>query len=576
MYRWTAVVTLALVACPQPEDTGEDTHTGDTEDTSVVNPTDHCGEITTSETWAAGVHDVTCDLYVEGATLTLAPGVEVRFAPDLGLYVGYNGGGGQLIAEGTPDDPIRLHGPALSGRGTWTGVIIKPAASESRLAELTIEDAGGMYTDAALFVDDVDVRVNNVTFNHVEDAGFRLIHGARFSDGSAGLVVTDAPIPGWIEAASADSIPLVGLSLADNDDPELFVDGGDIDHDATWSALDVPYFVQGDLYVEGTTTAATLTLGAGTELVMGANNGIYVGYNDGPGGFVTAGTEALPVVLRGTSEQRGLWTGVRYLDSTVDADATLTWTEIADAGGMYSESAVYVEAATLKVDHVTLRGAENAGFQLGVNAKFDAASTELVVTGCEVAGDVRLSGVASIPEAGDYVGNDLDAVTIDGDSTLDKSATWGDLGVPYVLETDIEVGSATGPTPVLTLEAGVELAFGNSLGLYVGNGDPGGLIANGTTIAPVVFTGAAQQAGAWSGIFFKPDVIDASAVLTNVDIGYAGGMYSEANVTIDGSSPTLSHAFIHHSENWGIVVTSGSPVFDQVTYLSNASGDLND
>ncbi len=513
---------------------------------------------------------------MDGATLTIAPGAELRFVANIGLYIGRDGAGGQLLAEGTADHPIRMHGAALSGRGTWTGIIIEAATTESRLAELTIEDAGGMYADAALFVDDVDIRVNNVGIHHVEDAGFKLLHGARFSAGSAGLVVDDAPIPGWIEAANADSIPLSGLSLTGNDDAELYVEGGDVDHDATWTDLGVPYFVQGELRVEGTTSAATLTLGAGTEVVMASNTGIYVGYEGGPGGFITAGTEASPVILRGTSEQRGLWTGVRYYDTTVDAKASLTWTEISDAGGMYSESALFVEEATLKVDHVTLRGAENAGFQLAASAKFDAASTELLVTGCEVSGDVRLFGVASIPEMGDYVGNDLNAVMIDGDSTVDKSATWGDLGVPYELLTDVQVRSATGPAPVLTLEAGVVLAFANNRGLYVGNGDAGGLMANGTALAPVVFTGTAEQTGAWTGILLKPDLIDASTVLTHVDIGYAGGMYSDANVTIDGSSPTISNAFVHHAEGFGIIINSGSPTLQTVTYQGNTSGDLQD
>lgn len=580
MYSRIAVATLAIVACNKPEETGGETDSGETDsgdtDTAVATPTEHCGQITTPETWAPGVHDVTCYVYVEGTTLTLAPGAEVRFAGDTGLYVGYNGGGGQLIAEGTADHPIALHGPLQSGRGTWTGIVIAAATSETRLAELTLRDAGGVYADAAVTVDGGDLRVNHVTIHHVDDAGFHLLNGARFSEGSAGLVVSDAPTPGRINAGSVDSIPLAGLSLADNDDPEVYVDGGDLDHDATWGALGVPYFVQGDVYVDGGVGPATLTLAAGAELVMGSDRGIYVGYKDGAGGLVAAGTQASPVVFRGATAQPGLWSGVFYDDAAVNTKASLSWTEISDAGGAFVEGALFARDMTLRVDHVTIRDSENAGFMLAGTAEFDPASTDLTVTGCEVSGHATPYGAASIPEAGAYVGNDLDAVVIEGDSTLRESATWGDLGVPYQILTDLYVQSTTGVPPVLTVQPGAVLAFGAARGLYVGYGYPGGLLAGGSASAPVVITGIVHQPGSWSGVFLADDVVDASTVLSYVDVGYGGGEFSDANVTVTGSSPTLRNVNLHDSEGWGLTLHSGDPTVEQVTYVNNASGDLHD
>jgi RHS repeat-associated protein len=76
-----------------------------------------------------------------GATLTVAPGLEMRFEPRVGLKVT----GGTLDARGTPTAPIRFL-PAISGaRGSWCGIAIDATAANSgisRLSSVTIDGAG--------------------------------------------------------------------------------------------------------------------------------------------------------------------------------------------------------------------------------------------------------------------------------------------------------------------------------------------------------------------------------------------------------------------------------------------------
>lgn len=72
-----------------------------------------------------------------GATLYLAPGVEIRFAPDTALTIA----GGDLMAYGRADRPIRLV-PASAGdeAGAWRGVVID-GAGRSVLRYVTIQRA---------------------------------------------------------------------------------------------------------------------------------------------------------------------------------------------------------------------------------------------------------------------------------------------------------------------------------------------------------------------------------------------------------------------------------------------------
>ena len=79
---------------------------------SSVHATDWCGNISSNTTWtlSGSPYVVTCNVEVEeGATLTIDPGVVVKFDGNYALQI-Y----GELIAQGTSSDPITFTSNAES------------------------------------------------------------------------------------------------------------------------------------------------------------------------------------------------------------------------------------------------------------------------------------------------------------------------------------------------------------------------------------------------------------------------------------------------------------------------------
>ncbi len=92
-------------------------------------------------------HDVTV---ARGGTLTLEAGLTLRFVDDVGLDVR-----GNLLAEGTADDPIVLESNTGTAAGLWRGVSVygAPAGEQDDvvLTHVTIQHAGGPSNTGDVF-----------------------------------------------------------------------------------------------------------------------------------------------------------------------------------------------------------------------------------------------------------------------------------------------------------------------------------------------------------------------------------------------------------------------------------------
>ena len=102
--------------------------------------TDICGEISADATWTlnGSPYDVTCDAVLQpGATLTIDPGVELRFSAGTGLVIS-----GTLLAGGEPGRPITFtSGLAAPAPGNWDGLRFVSGSSGSHLAWCVVEYA---------------------------------------------------------------------------------------------------------------------------------------------------------------------------------------------------------------------------------------------------------------------------------------------------------------------------------------------------------------------------------------------------------------------------------------------------
>lgn len=206
-------------------------------------------------------------------------------------------------------------------------------------------------------------------------------------------------------------------------------------------------------------------------------------------------------------------------------------------------SGLHPAALPLRADHLKVVGSTSLGVRLFQRAGFAAGSRDLVVSGSGATDPgapypvrMPLITVGTLP-TGTYTGNASDLISInEGNHVVEVDAAFHDRGIPYqiggpaatlgVLTIDGDPALAT-----LTIDAGVEIRFftagSNIGGLFVGtSGSPvatGRLVAQGTAIRPVLFTGAggAAVAGDWEGITFF-GALAAGNLLDHVRIDAAG------------------------------------------------------
>ncbi len=131
------------------------------------------GTITTATTWTIGDSPVTVTdsiTIAEGATLTIDPGVEVRFSSQTALVVA-----GVLIADGSESDPIVL--TSASGNpepGDWAGVTFENLSNAgSVFRHVTVEYAGFGATNSGVYyrTGAFGVPVSHSTIRHTAGNG---------------------------------------------------------------------------------------------------------------------------------------------------------------------------------------------------------------------------------------------------------------------------------------------------------------------------------------------------------------------------------------------------------------------
>ncbi|ELZ29683.1 hypothetical protein C475_02001 [Halosimplex carlsbadense 2-9-1] len=274
--------------------------------------------------------------------------------------------------------------------------------------------------------------------------------------------------------------------------------------------------------------AGTLRLRPGVVVEFASGAGLAFGEgssgSDAPR-LVTEGTANDPVVLRGQTDQRGFWRGIRLDDgATADSgtdDHSLAgvvlehagsggWTgdPSSNAGLFVGNAGVTVTDATFRKNANTSLLARNSDATLSV----DGTAFESSTTGPRVHPD----HVGAFASDTVVTGNDSDVVRLEaGSSTpaISTDQTCADIGTPYHVTRTPHV------TGALTVEDGAEFEFESGAGLAVHGGQ---LTVAGTEGDLVEFRGVASGAGSWRGIHVA-DGGGSTSVLEHAHVTDAGG-----------------------------------------------------
>lgn len=536
----------------------------------------HHFPVTASETWAAsdGPHVVDTLVRVGGPNrpvLTIGAGTTVLFKQGTGLDIGA-GESGTFVANGTAGVIVLRGYRNDAPPGSWVGLRFQ-GGGQSELVGVSVRSCGLSFDGLAgclalrhptFGAEPPVLLVDNVTVEHGAGVGLFLEYQSRLAAGSARLSVRD--MRGYIAqitASAAATFP-AGGSFANNDQNEVRLRGDSIRTSATWANHGFAWRLDGRVFIEGP-TAPRLTIPAGATVRAVAGAGFEVGRTE-PGDIQIGDVAGAPVTMGPVIDEA--WVGVHFWPNATQS--TISNTVLSDCGsqsntGFGSSCVAFVgeaggtgPAPILK--GVTIDRATGTGITAVLSGRFGPGSTDLTITRTKgVTMELALDGARTIPP-GIYTGNDADIVYL-RDYEIRQSFTFRQIGIPYALTGGLLVDGPA--SPVLTVEAGVELRFQNGSGAFIGWFAPGALRLLGTASRPVRLTGLhpAPHPGFWSGLYFGQFALG-SSLIDNAVIEFAGFdavTPATAVAFVQDLGPILKNSTIRQGGGCGVLRLAGGP-----------------
>jgi len=522
---------------------------------------------TTDTTLPAGNYLATANVYVSGGILTLSPGVTIYFQQSTRMDVTQSG---RLNAVGTQAAPIVLTGEEET-RGFWGGVRIYNSNSINNQLQFVTIQYGGGYWDANLELagsssNPTMVGIQNCTFRQSENFGLAMDENSSlsacaanaFTENALGAAAVEPESAGYLDDTSSYSGNDAGMDI-------VVVDGGSVSTDATWPGIDAVY-------------RATGTLTVLADLVF--DPGVYIEFESGvrmdvtSGSLWAVGTALQPIVLTGQEASRAYWGGLRFYQSN-SVNNRLEHVYI-EYGGSYWQANVEVRGSSivhsqLAIVNCTLQESGEYGLYCDQYVNLTAFSNNVLTANTEGAAYMDAEVVRFLDGTTTYLLNDYDVVEV-GSGNVDTDATWPAIDGAYLITSSPAVYGA------LTLEPGAILMFASGSRMTV---DGGTLIAVGTALDPILFTGEQQTTGYWGGLRLN-NTNDPANQLAYCTIEY-GGSYYDANLYLTGSSinptqATVTNCHFANSGTWGIkltnYVTTNSDIATVNTFANNTLGNV--
>ncbi|MFQ5790425.1 MAG: hypothetical protein ACE5JI_08125, partial [Acidobacteriota bacterium] len=323
------------------------------------------------------------------ATLTIEPGVEVRFAQWKRLSVGTSASKGALIAQGTQAAPIVFtSNQTTKTPGYWYELRFEGGAQATSLLEYVTVEYGGGGNVGELYVGGSSPTIRNTTVrkssNHgvyvTGTAGIPILDTVSLEDnGSTGIYVASGGMSlkdmtssgtGGSYAVSMPANTSVTSTGVHSFDKPIELRYALISQDTTWPNLGAPYVSPANVYVyKNATTTATLTIESGVEVRFNQYKYFYVGWSSYKGDLSARGTAAAPIVLTSnqTVKTPGFW-GRIELGSAV-SPATVLEHAVVEYGGYGGQGNVRVLGSPA-IQNTSIRDSSNYGVYVAGTTAF--------------------------------------------------------------------------------------------------------------------------------------------------------------------------------------------------------------
>jgi len=221
--------------------------------------------------------------------------------------------------------------------------------------------------------------------------------------------------------------------------------------------------------------------------------------------FSAVGTEDKQIIFRGVENQKGYWTGIKFMNAPSDENE-LSYVVIQDAGydsptvaGTGGLACVGPEETNLKVSYTTLKNNNKYGLNierasLNLNVFNNNTITE---NDAPVRTDAGNLGFLNTTNTFEGNINDrieiVDAIT----SKIQRDLTWYKADVPYLLNNTLSIESD------VNMQAGTEIIMGENAKINVGVPLGGSLAMNGTEDDEIIVRGEESTPGYWKHIRFE-------------------------------------------------------------------------
>ena len=579
------------------------------------------GNIGVDTTWtvAGSPYILTGDVTVgssSGATLTIDPGVVVKGNTNAHFLINYSNKGA-LVVNGTAANPVLFTANNSTSQGAWFGLRFGSVAGApaSSVTYLTVEYAGSnLYALGGITIVGNAPALDNVIARNNQYAGIKIEGGSATitsttvrDNGGRGIymfggsaTLTDVTLLlNSSTALSAHAMGqlngMTGISATGNGADVIELRGGDITANRTWKTCAVPYLVAASIHVKAS-SSPILTIEPGNTIKFAANSQIAVNWQD-KGGLVANGTSSAPILFTSSSASPtpGIWWGLYFGETAGGPASTLSYATI-EYGGYpaVQRGGVTIHNVTPSFSNVTIRNSAYAGAAMhGAGASFvDSTITGSAGPGIYAINPVTLTltntaftnnaGYAvSAPPASTF--SDTTGISASGNTPAGRdvievrggdittSRTWPASPIPYVVSASIHVRGNS--SPILTIAAGNTIKFAVNSQIAVNYQNKGGLVANGTSSAPILFTSnaASPTPGSWYGLYFGEWAGAPASSVSHATIEYGGLAAAErGGVTIHNVTPTFSNVTIRNSAYAGVALHGAGLTLDDSTITANS------
>ena len=278
------------------------------------------------------------------------------------------------------------------------------------------------------------------------------------------------------------------------------------------------------------------------------------------------GTADQPVIITGVSEIPGFWAGILHESNNIENVFSHVHVSSAGSSAISSgrpQTAFHVESGRINIQHSSFTG--NIGF--GLSIQNDAAQVGMLENNFDSnnlgAMQLRSAHIGSIDDASDFNGHGI--VVVGGTLPNGSEHQWvKPMNGHYLVNGEIDSHGK------IVINEGADFRFASGIRFRIRN--TGVIQAMGTAANPVIFKGAVEQAGAWTGLFIESSSVENQ--LNHVHFSHAGHSniapgYGKAALAFASAARTnLSGLMFSDVDGYGMYIRYDNSVigFDNLSF----------